>query len=71
MQFDKVIVLADAAELATEIDAGRAEEALAQAQERIAQIREGGVTDDEEIDLYREEMAVKRAKNRLKVLHKA
>jgi F-type H+-transporting ATPase subunit epsilon len=70
VQFDKVIVLADAAELATEIDAGRSEAALAKAQARIAKIREGGVGDDEEVDLYHEEMAVKRAKNRLKVLHK-
>jgi F-type H+-transporting ATPase subunit epsilon len=70
VQFDKVIVLADAAELATEIDAARSEEALATAQARIGKIRVGGVTDEEEIDLYHEEMAVKRAKNRLKVLHK-
>jgi F-type H+-transporting ATPase subunit epsilon len=71
VQFDKVIILADAAELATEIDAGRSEAALAKAQARIARIRVDGVVEDEEVDLYYEEMAVKRAKNRLKVLHKA
>jgi F-type H+-transporting ATPase subunit epsilon len=71
VQFDKVIVLADAAELATEIDAGRSEAALAKAQARIGRIRVDGVAEDEEVDLYYEEMAVKRAKNRLKVLHKA
>ena len=71
VQFDKVIVLADAAELAGEIDAGRSEAALAKAQSRIALAREGRAAADDEIDLYYEELAVKRAKNRLKVLHKA
>ena len=71
VQFDKVIVLADAAELAAEIDAGRSEAALAKAQSRITLAREGRAAEDEQIDLYYEEMAVKRAKNRLKVLHKA
>ena len=71
VQFDKVIVLADAAELAAEIDAGRSEAALAKAQSRISLAREGRAAEGDEIDLYYEELAVKRAKNRLKVLHKA
>jgi F-type H+-transporting ATPase subunit epsilon len=67
VQFDKVIVLADAAELASEIDVQRAQEALSRAEERLAQCK-GDVCTDEHIDPIREEMALKRAKNRLKVI---
>src|SRR5680860_296432 len=54
VQFDKVIVLADAAELATEIDVPRAEAALARTEERLAKIRNGAHAEDDEIDQYRE-----------------
>lgn len=70
VQFDKVIVLADAAELATEIDVPRAEAALARIEERLARLKSGTVTEDDEIDQYRETMALKRAKNRLAVVKK-
>ncbi len=71
VQFDKVIVLADAAELAGEIDVERAKSALERATNRIAMVRDARVPEGEEIDLFQEEMALRRAKNRLKVLHKA
>ncbi|HZK47991.1 MAG TPA: ATP synthase F1 subunit epsilon [Thermoleophilia bacterium] len=71
VQFDKVIVLADAAELATEIDVPRAEEAFARAQERLALLKSGGAPEDDEIDPFRETMALKRAKNRLTVTKKS
>lgn len=70
VQFDKVIVLADAAELAGEIDVARAESALQRAKERLALIRDGKVPAGEEIDPYRETMALRRAKNRLAVVNK-
>jgi F-type H+-transporting ATPase subunit epsilon len=68
VQFDKVIVLADAAELASEIDPERAQEALSRAQDRLAMCHSGDIPEGETIDGYREEMALKRAKNRLKVV---
>ncbi len=71
VQFDRVNVLADAAELASEIDDARAQEALERAQGRLSASREGRVADDEDIDVYREGLAVSRAKNRLKVVKKA
>jgi F-type H+-transporting ATPase subunit epsilon len=71
VQFDKVIVLADAAELATEIDVPRAEVALARAEERLAMLKDGTVPEDDEVDAFRETMAAKRAKNRLKVVRKS
>lgn len=70
VQFDKVIVLADAAELATEIDSQRAHEALARAEERLARLKNRGAAVDDEIDAFRETMALKRAKNRLAVVKK-
>lgn len=70
VQFDKVIVLADAAELATEIDVTRAQEALDRAQHRLAMLKDGNVPEDDEIDAFRETMAAKRAKNRLAVVKK-
>lgn len=69
VQFDKVIVLADAAELASEIDSQRAQEALTRAEERLARLKNGAVV-DEEIDAFGETMALKRAKNRLAVVKK-
>ncbi|GAB4247804.1 MAG: F0F1 ATP synthase subunit epsilon [Thermoleophilia bacterium] len=70
VQFDKVIVLADAAELATEIDLERAERAVEQATERLKMAREGTVPEDESIDVYKEEMHLRRARNRIKVVRK-
>jgi F-type H+-transporting ATPase subunit epsilon len=70
VQFDKVIILADAAELASEIDVERAEQALAQAQDTLVRCKSGALGENESIDAYKEEMALKRAKNRLKVVRK-
>jgi F-type H+-transporting ATPase subunit epsilon len=70
VQFDKVIILADAAELASEIDVARAEESLSEAQDRLLRCKKGEVAEGENIDTYKEEMALKRAKNRLKVTRK-
>jgi len=70
VQFDKVIVLADAAELVSEIDLQRAQEALTRAEERLAQLKNGAAV-DEEIDWFRETLALKRAMNRLAVVKKS
>jgi F-type H+-transporting ATPase subunit epsilon len=70
VQFDKVIVLADAAELASEIDSDRCEEALARAKERLALLTAGKAPEGEDIDVFRETTAIARAKNRLAVVKK-
>jgi F-type H+-transporting ATPase subunit epsilon len=67
VQFDKVIVLADAAEEATQIDVERVEKAFARATDRLEMYRTGAVPEGETIDPYREQLALKRARNRLKV----
>ena len=60
---DRIIVLADAAERAEEIDLARAEEAKRRAEERLAQ----SIT---EVDLARAEASLRRALTRLKVAEK-
>lgn len=70
VQFDKVIVLADAAELASEIDVPRAEAALRRSTQLLESLKQDATPDGEEVDVYRESMAVKRAKNRLRVVHR-
>jgi F-type H+-transporting ATPase subunit epsilon len=60
---DKVIVLADACELATEIDISRAEEAKRRAEERLKQKLSG-------IDVARAETALRRSLIRLRVAEK-
>jgi F-type H+-transporting ATPase subunit epsilon len=67
VQENKVIVLADAAEEASKIDFVRAEESLQRAEERLEMHRAGTVPEDEDVDVYREQLALKRARNRLKV----
>jgi F-type H+-transporting ATPase subunit epsilon len=67
VQFNKVIVLADAAEEASQIDVERVEKALARATNRLEMLRLGTVPEGEDVDPYREQMALKRARNRLKV----
>jgi F-type H+-transporting ATPase subunit epsilon len=57
---DKIVVLADAAERADEIDVARAEEARKRAQERLANPSTG-------IDVGRAEAALSRSMIRLKV----
>ena len=58
---NKVIVLADTAELAEEIDTTRAEEAVRRAKERLQRSNEA------EVDAARAESALSRAANRLHV----
>jgi F-type H+-transporting ATPase subunit epsilon len=57
---DKVLVLADSAERADEIDIARAEEARRRAQERLA-------VHEREVDLVRAEAALRRSLVRLRV----
>lgn len=61
---NKIIILAESFELASEIDSKRAEEAKARAEERIQKRKEA------EVDDFRAEMALKRAINRLKITNK-
>ena len=67
VQFNKVIVLADTAEEASAIDVARAEKSVARAQQRLDMLRLGTVPEDDIVDPYREQLALKRARNRLKV----
>jgi len=60
---DKVVILAEAAELPEEIDVERAQAAKARAEKRLADKQEG-------IDLLRAQLALNRAINRLTVAGK-
>ena len=71
VQFNKVIVLADAAEEASQIDTERAEEAIDRATERLDMYHSGTVPEGEHVDVYREQIALRRARNRLKVARQA
>ncbi|MBW2065761.1 MAG: F0F1 ATP synthase subunit epsilon [Deltaproteobacteria bacterium] len=62
---NKVSVLVDAAERATEIDVERAQRAIQRAQERLAMDRR-----TKDIDFHRAEAALRRATARLKVAQK-
>lgn len=67
VQFNKVIVLADSAEEASDIDVERVKKALERATSRLEMYQQGTVPEGEEVDPYREQLAIKRAQNRLKV----
>ena len=67
VQFNKVIILADAAEEANAIDIPRVERALERATRRLEMYHQGTVPEGEEVDPYREQLAIRRARNRLKV----
>jgi F-type H+-transporting ATPase subunit epsilon len=71
VQFDKVIVLADTAEEAAKIDVERAEKAIERALQRLDMHRDGTAPEDEVVDPYREQLAIRRARNRLKVAQMA
>ena len=71
VQFDKVIVLADAAEEATKIDIPRVEKAMQRALDRLDMHHAGTVPEGEQVDPYREQLALRRARNRLKVAEMA
>ncbi len=70
IQFNKVIVLADTAEEASQIDVVRVQKSLDRAMQRLEMHRLGTVPEDEDVDPYREQVAVRRARNRLKVAEK-
>lgn len=67
VQFDKVIVLADAAEKAEQIDVERARRSVERAIERLEMYHAGTVPEDDHVDPYREQTAVQRGRNRIKV----
>jgi F-type H+-transporting ATPase subunit epsilon len=67
VQFNKVIVLADTAEEASKIDVARAEKSAERALHRLELHRSGTVSEDDPVDPYREQLALKRARNRLKI----
>lgn len=63
--FDKVLVVVDHAEVASDIDVARAEDAKRRACERLQQ--RGDPAAAAEIDCLRAEQALRRAENRLRV----
>lgn len=67
VQFNKVIVLADAAEEASQIDVERVHRSIERATQRLEMYHAGTVPEDEDVDPYREQLALRRARNRLKV----
>ena len=67
IQFNKVIVLADAAEEASQIDVERAQKSIERATQRLEMHRLDTVPEGEDVDPYREQLAIRRARNRLKV----
>lgn len=71
VQSNKVIVLADSAEEASQIDVARAERAVERANARLEMYHQGTVPEGEEVDPYREQLALRRAHNRLKIAHTA
>jgi F-type H+-transporting ATPase subunit epsilon len=71
VQFNKVIVLADTAEEASKIDVARAERSVERAMQRLEMYRLGTVPEDDIVDPYREQLALKRARNRLKIAQMA
>lgn len=71
IQFNKVIVLADSAEEASQIDVARVQRALDRATERLDMYHEGTVPEGEDVDPFREQLALQRARNRLKVAEMA
>jgi F-type H+-transporting ATPase subunit epsilon len=71
VQFNKVIVLADTAEEASQIDVERAERGVERALQRLEMYKLGTVPEDDIVDPYREQLALKRARNRLKTAQMA
>lgn len=65
MQYDRLMLLVDTAEMAEDIDATRAEEAIERAKAWLDRVADSGV------DTRRAEQSRKRALNRLKVAGKA
>jgi len=70
VQADSVVVLADSAQEASKIDIGLVEEAMERATRRLEMYHAGTVPEGEDVDPYREQLAIKRARNRLRVAGK-
>jgi F-type H+-transporting ATPase subunit epsilon len=71
VQGDKVIVMADSVQASSEIDVIRVNRSIEKSLKRLEMHRTGTVPDGEDVDPYREQLALKRAQNRLKVAGKA
>ncbi|HLA82268.1 MAG TPA: ATP synthase F1 subunit epsilon [Thermoleophilia bacterium] len=71
VQSNKVIVLADSAEEAGDIDVARAQHSLDSATQRLDMYHQGTVPEGEEVDPFREQLAIRRARNRLRVAEMA
>jgi F-type H+-transporting ATPase subunit epsilon len=71
VQGDKVIVLADSAQESSEIDVDRVKQSVERSLKRLEMYRTGTVPEGEDVDPYREQLALKRAQNRLKVAGKS
>jgi F-type H+-transporting ATPase subunit epsilon len=70
VQANRVVVLADSAQEASEIDVVRVQQSIERSQKRLEMYRTGTVPEGEDVDPYREQLALKRAQNRLKVAGK-
>ena len=71
VQFNKVIVLVDSAEEAGTIDLDQARLALDEARKRLDMYHQGAVPEGEEVDPFKEQLALRRAQNRLKIAEMA
>lgn len=67
IQSNSVVVLADSAQEASKIDIALVKAAMERATQRLEMYRTGTVAEGEDVDPYREQLAYKRAHNRLKV----
>ncbi len=70
VQENEVVVLADSAQEASQIDVAMVTEAMERATQRLEMHRSGTVPAGEDVDPYREQLAFKRAQNRLRVAGK-
>lgn len=70
VQANRVIVLADSAQAASEIDVQRVKLSVEESLKRLEMYRSGTVPEGEDVDPYREQLALKRAQNRLRVAGK-
>jgi F-type H+-transporting ATPase subunit epsilon len=67
VQAESVVVLADSAQEASEIDIDLVKQAMERATQRLEMYHAGTVPEGEDVDPYREQLAFKRAQNRLRV----
>lgn len=67
VQANRVMVLADSAQEASKIDLARVNESMEMATKRLEMHHAGTAPEGEDVDPYREQLALKRAQNRLRV----